>query len=87
MRIAVSIVEAFAQGGRAAVTSRIYPDTAPLHSTTHGSAHLQDATVAIEPWVAQLFAESTQACQLFSDGAGLSAVAEAFELGSCWVDL
>ena len=68
-----SIIEAFAQGGRAAVTSRIYPDTG-LRS---------DGRLA--PWSASLIAASTSAC-IFAEGAGVSATAQAFELGTCWVD-
>ena len=59
--------------GRAAVTSRIYPDTALLPSGERA------------PWAASLFVEGV--CE-GSEPRGLSVTAEAegWELGSCWVD-
>ena len=79
----LSIIEAFAQGGQEAVTSRIYPLT-----------KLLKATDALAPWSAALIAETKP---LHPGGCGapvartgasvlLSGAVEAYELGSCWVD-
>ena len=79
----LSIIEAFAQGGQEAITSRIYPLT-----------KLLKATDALAPWSAALIAE-TKPLQPGGCGAPaartgdsvlLSGVVEAYELGSCWVD-
>jgi hypothetical protein len=74
-----SIIEAFAQGGRAAVTSRIYPRTAvrPGPGTERRG---------IEPWIASLFVESSCAGADGAHRVSVSATADAWALGSCWVD-
>lgn len=76
----LSIIEAFAQDGREAVTSRIYPAT-----------KLLKATNSLAPWSAALFAESTPlqpgGCASVGPGGALvRGAVEAYELGSCWVD-
>jgi hypothetical protein len=70
-----SIIEAFAQGGREAVTSRIYPLTKPA------TAGDRDSIVSIAPWGGGLFVESS--C---GEAVHVSGEVAAYELGSCWID-
>ncbi len=79
----LSILEAFAQDGQEAVTSRIYPVTKLLKGTD-----------ALAPWSAALIAETkplrSGGCGAPATRAGakvlVSGAVEAYELGSCWVD-
>ena len=78
-----SIIEAFAQDGQEAVTSRIYPLT-----------KLLKATNGLAPWSAALIVETESlqpgGCGALAARTGAAVlvrgVVEAYELGSCWVD-